>query len=87
MGTEMGMVVGRIELGHRECAPSESKPVRYANDLLVTDLARRITNEMAELNALLTDGHLDDAWKKAHAMTKDLEGLKERLNDIKYERA
>ena len=61
--------------------------MRYANDLLLTDLARRITNEMAELNTLLTGGQLHDAFKKAHAMTKNLEGLKERLNDIKYERA
>ena len=61
--------------------------MRYANDLLLTDLARRITNEMAELNALLTSGQLHDAFKKAHAMTINLEGLKERLNDIRYERA
>ena len=61
--------------------------MRYANDLLLTDLARRVTNEMSELNSLLTNGHLHDAFLKAHALTKNLEGLKERLNDIKYERA
>ena len=86
MGTEMGMVVGRVELGPRECAPCAPEPLKYANDLLLTDLARRLTNEMKDLNNLLTNGRLDAAFTLAKIMDKDLEGLMWRLNDIKYGR-
>jgi hypothetical protein len=61
--------------------------MRYANDLLLTDLARRITNEMGELNTMLTNGHLNDAIKKAGAMRDDLNGLMNRLGDVTLERA
>lgn len=86
MGTEMGVVVGRVELGAGECPACSSEPLKYANDLLLTDLARRLTNEMRELNNLLTNGRLDEAFRKAMTMEKDLVGLQWRLNDIKYGR-
>jgi hypothetical protein len=58
--------------------------MKYANDLILTDLARRITNEVADLNACLRDGYLDSAFLRARTMEKDLVGLMEVLNDIKY---
>jgi hypothetical protein len=58
--------------------------VRYANDLLLTDLARRITNEWAEINAMLTHGKLHAAAKKALAMDTDMLGFIHRLNDIRF---
>lgn len=61
--------------------------IRYANEIIVTDLARRITNEMAELNALLTNGALADAGQKAGSMRHNLLGLMNRLDDLKTERA
>jgi hypothetical protein len=58
--------------------------MKYANDLLLTDLARRITNEWAEVNALLTNGDLNGAAKKAQAMDMDMLGFIHRLNDIRF---
>ena len=58
--------------------------MRYANDLILTDLARRISNEHAALQALLTNGHRDVAFLRAVDMSKNLDGLMERLNDLKY---
>jgi hypothetical protein len=58
--------------------------VRYANDLLLTDIARRITNEWAEVNAMLTAGEHHGAYKKALAMDTDLLGFLHRLNDIRF---
>jgi hypothetical protein len=58
--------------------------IKYANDLLLTDLARRITNEWAEVNALLTNGDLNGAAKKALAMDMDMMGFIHRLNDIRF---
>jgi hypothetical protein len=58
--------------------------VRYANDLLLTDLARRITNEWAEINAMLTAGNHHGAAKKAKAMDTDMLGFIRRLDDIRF---
>jgi hypothetical protein len=58
--------------------------VRYANDLLLTDLARRITNEWAAINAMLTRGDHDGAFKEALKMDTDLLGFQKRLNDIRF---
>jgi hypothetical protein len=58
--------------------------IKYANDLLLTDFARRITNEWAEVNALLTNGDLNGAAKKALAMDMDMMGFIHRLNDIRF---
>jgi hypothetical protein len=58
--------------------------VRYANDLLLTDLARRITNEWADINAMLTRGDHHAAYRKALAMDTDLLGFQQRLNDIRF---
>ena len=58
--------------------------MRYANDLMLTDIARRLTNDMADLNHLLTNGRLDSAFLIAHEMERRLDSLKERLNDIRY---
>jgi hypothetical protein len=58
--------------------------IRYANDLLLTDLARRITNEWADINAMLTRGDHHGAYKKALDMDTDLLGFQRRLNDIRF---
>jgi hypothetical protein len=60
--------------------------MKYANDLILTDLAMRIKKEERSLAAYLTDGNLDGAFLRALSMLKDLDGLMERLNDIKYGR-
>ena len=86
MGTEVGMGVGRVVMGCRKYGSSVGIAVRYANDLMLTDIARRLTNDMADLNHLLTNGRLDSAFLIAHEMEQRLESLKERLNDIKYRR-
>jgi hypothetical protein len=61
--------------------------MRYANDIALTGLARQITNDVADLNACLRDGHLDTAFKFALLLQDRTERLQERLNDIKYGRA
>lgn len=58
--------------------------MKYANDISLTELARFITNSVADLNACLRDGHLDTAFLTAHQLASRLESLKERLNDLKY---
>jgi len=62
-----------------------SQIIRYANDLLLTELAREATNLIAAMNYDLRDGYLDAAFLKAHKLTGKLEGLKERLNRIRYD--
>ena len=86
MGTEVGMGVGSSFVGRGESGAGAYLAVRYANDLILTDIARRLTNDMADLNHLLTNGRLDSAFLIAHEMEQRLESLKERLNDIKYRR-
>ena len=58
--------------------------MRYANDILLTELAREIHNEERSMQAYLTDGNLDAAFLRAHVMESKLDRLKERLNRIKY---
>lgn len=58
--------------------------IRYANDILLTELARQITNELGSMNEYLRDGNLDAAFLRAHTISSKLESLKERLNDLKY---
>jgi hypothetical protein len=58
--------------------------VRYANDLLLTDLARRITNKWNEVNAMLTNGDLAGAHKKAQSMDGDVGGFITLLYDIRF---
>lgn len=61
--------------------------MKYANDLLLTELGRRLKNEGSSLDAYLTDGNLDAAFLRARTMQKTIDGMMERLNDIKYKRA
>lgn len=58
--------------------------IKYANDLLLTDLARRITNGWAEVNAMLTIGDLAGASRKARLMDADMLGLLHRINDLRF---
>ena len=58
--------------------------LRAANDLLLTDLLRRITNEWNEIGAMLTAGDLHGAAKKTRAMDLDLLGFQQRLDDIRF---
>ena len=60
--------------------------MKYANDLMLTDLARRLKALHQSMDAHMTDGNLDSAFLRALTMVKTLDGLMERLNDIKYGR-
>lgn len=60
--------------------------MKYANDLLLTDLARRLKALHQSMDAHMTDGNLDSVFLRAMTMQKTIEGLMERLNDIKYGR-
>jgi hypothetical protein len=60
--------------------------VKYANDLMLTDLGRRLKALHQSMDAHMTDGNLDSAFLRATTMQKTLEGLMWRLNDIKYGR-
>lgn len=55
---------------------------RYGNDLKLTDIARSLTNYMADLNVLLRDGHLESADMVAGNMKERLSRLKERLAEV-----
>ena len=58
--------------------------IKYANDLEITELARRIRNEEKSMQVYLTNGQLDGAFLRALTMHTQLEKLMWRLNDIKY---
>jgi hypothetical protein len=58
--------------------------IRYANDLLLTDLARRLTNEHKSFQHHLTDGYLDAAFLRCVTMLKQIDGIMEILNDIRF---
>lgn len=58
--------------------------VRYANHLLLTDLARRIHNEEKSFQHHLTNGYLDAAFLRCVTLLKQIDGVMEILNDIKY---
>jgi hypothetical protein len=58
--------------------------IRYANDLLLTELSRQINAEMASMNTHLRDGYLDAAFLGARSMQKKLDKLMDRLNELKY---
>lgn len=58
--------------------------VKYANDILLTELALRVKNEGKSLQAYLQDGLLDGAFLRARLLQKHLDGLMERLNDLRY---
>ena len=60
--------------------------MKYANDLMLTDLARRLKALHQSMDAHMTDGNLDSVFLRAMTMQKTLEGLMWRLNDIKYGR-
>lgn len=56
--------------------------IRYANDLRLTDLARSLTNYMADLNVLLRDGHLESAKLVSETMRLRLERLEDRIKEL-----
>ena len=55
---------------------------RYGNDLKLSDVTRSLTNYMADINALIRDGHLESATLVAELMRKRVERLEERLREI-----
>jgi hypothetical protein len=57
--------------------------MRYGNDLVLTEIARSLTNYMADLNVLLRDGHSDSAKLISENMRERLARLEERLDEIK----
>jgi hypothetical protein len=58
--------------------------IKYANDLRLTELARRITKEWAEINAHLTAGDHNAAYGIARVMDLDMLEFMRRLNDIRF---
>lgn len=56
--------------------------IRYGNDLKLTDLARSLTNYMADLNVLLRDGHRESAKLIAGNMKERLSRLERRLDEL-----
>jgi predicted translin family RNA/ssDNA-binding protein len=56
--------------------------MKYGNDLKLSDLTRSLTNYMADLNALLRDGHLESASLVVKNMKERVKRLKERLDEI-----
>jgi hypothetical protein len=56
--------------------------MKYGNDLKLSDLTRSLTNYMADLNALLRDGHLESASLVVKNMTERVKRLKERLDEV-----
>ena len=58
--------------------------IKYGNDILLTELARRVRNEEKSMQQYILDGQLDAAFLRARTMQRTLDGLMERLNDLKY---
>jgi hypothetical protein len=56
--------------------------MKYGNDLKLTDLTRSLTNYMADLNALLRDGHLESASLVVKTMKERIKRIKERLDEV-----
>lgn len=56
--------------------------IKYANDLPLTDISRRLTNDMADLNVLLRDGRLESAGFIAKEMIDRLQRLAIRLDEL-----
>jgi hypothetical protein len=56
--------------------------MKYGNDLKLSDLTRSLTNYIADLNALIRDGHLESASLVAKNMTERVKRLKERLDEV-----
>jgi hypothetical protein len=59
MGTEVSMVVGRLELGNRECAPRPYKPVTI-NNLPLNESCVKIRALADSLPILMRDGRVSD---------------------------
>jgi hypothetical protein len=58
--------------------------IRYANDLLLTELVRQATAEWKSFNHHLTDGYLNAAFLRASTLQKQLEDIQHRLNKIRW---
>jgi hypothetical protein len=57
--------------------------VRYANDLIFTDLARRLKALHQSMDAYITDGNFEAVILRAKTMKKTLDGLRVRAEDIR----
>lgn len=72
-------------LGDGERAAGDSQPmIRYSNDPRLAEIEQQIEGGMRVLRSDLTNGRLDKAFLTAHDMEKNLDKLKQRLNDLKY---
>jgi hypothetical protein len=59
VGTEVGMVVGRIVLGSGECAPCSHKPMTI-NNLSLNESCLKIRAMAGRLEALMRDAKVSD---------------------------
>lgn len=60
--------------------------IRYANDIVIADLAVKVRTEVAQLLDYLQNGHLDSAHLVAELMQAQLEDLKKKLAEVKFGR-
>ena len=58
--------------------------IRYANDLLLTELARQLHAEYESYRHHLTDGYLGAAFLRLETMRKQIDEIQYRLNDIRF---
>lgn len=58
---------------------------KYGNDLILTDLERQIDNEHASMKCYIREGKMEGAFLRALTMTKKLDRLMARLNELKYD--
>ena len=81
MGTEIPMVVGRIELGRGERSPRPHKPL---NELKLTELVREIHAKHQMIDYYTREGREADLFM----VLSDLESLTHkaqiRLNEIRF---
>jgi hypothetical protein len=58
--------------------------IRYANDLLLTDLVRQLNAHHKSFSDHLTDGYLHAANVQVDYMLQKLAAIGYRLNDIRF---
>ena len=58
--------------------------LKYGNDIMLTELSRRLRNEEKSYQEYIMNGLLDGAFLRLRTMQHTIDGLMERLNDLKY---
>lgn len=58
--------------------------MKYANDLSLTDLSRKMKNYLSEYDRAITDGKLKQAFLLAMEVERYANLVQRRLNEIEY---